>query len=205
MKNIIIAGPSRSGKTTLARKIHDKYGHYVISIDKLVAAFGNSYPDLGIRLNWDRDKTTSNIAPFIGHYLGLFSSSDGKGQYSYSHGAVSDNMFVLEGAYYDFEKISSVLKEYGMDNMKDHFVLVGLVQGQKDEEDFYNDFRKYDTEDDWTFGLSDDELRSVACDAVSYNKEMLELLTRYDFDIYDTSEDREKIMEQILADISRDD
>ena len=105
MKNILIVGPSRSGKSTLANMIHEETGSYVISIDKLVAVFQNAYPGLDIRLNWDRDKTTENIAAFIGHYLGIFSASDGYGLRGYSHGAVENNNFVLEGAYFDFDRI----------------------------------------------------------------------------------------------------
>ena len=44
LKNIIIAGPSRAGKSTLARKIKDELNYFVISLDKLVATFGEAYP-----------------------------------------------------------------------------------------------------------------------------------------------------------------
>ena len=199
MKNIIIVGPGRSGKSTLARRIHEKLNCYVISIDKLVAVFQNAYPELDIRLNWDRDKTTENIAPFIGHYLGMFSSSDGKGLMEYSHGAVEGNMFVLEGAYYDFGKIEEVLKVYGMD--RSDFNLIGLVQCEKSKEDFLSDFRKYDTEDDWTYNLSDEELEAVAEDAVTFNEEMYRQLSEHGFTIYDTSKDRDDIFDGIIESI----
>ncbi len=77
MKSIIISGPSRAGKTTLAKKINQEFGHFVLSLDKLVATFQGAYPRLDIRLNWDRDKVTENITPFIGHFLGMFSASHG--------------------------------------------------------------------------------------------------------------------------------
>jgi adenylate kinase family enzyme len=48
MKNIIIAGPSRAGKSTLARKINEELNYYVISVDKLVAVFQGAYPQLNI-------------------------------------------------------------------------------------------------------------------------------------------------------------
>ena len=198
MKNIIIVGPSRSGKSTLAKRIHDELNYYVIGIDKLVAVFQNAYPQLDIRLNWDRDKTTENSAPFIGHYLGMFSSSDGKGLLDYSHGAVEDNMFVLEGAYFDFEKIESVAKMYGIESLKDNYHLIGLVQCKKDVNDFLLDFKKYDTEKDWTYSLSDDELKGVAEDLVEYNKELYDKLLKYGFSIYETSEDREGIFGEII-------
>ncbi|MDR2688035.1 MAG: ATP-binding protein, partial [Oscillospiraceae bacterium] len=71
-KNIITAGPSRAGKSTLAKKINEELDCFVISLDKLVAAFQGAYPQLNIKLNWDREKTTDNLAPFLGHFLGLF-------------------------------------------------------------------------------------------------------------------------------------
>ena len=201
MKNVIIAGPARSGKSTLARRLNEEFGYYVISIDKLVAVFQNAYPELDIRLNWNRDKTTGNIAPFIGHYLGMFSSSDGKGLMDYSHGAVKDNNFVLEGAYYDFDRIASVLKEYGITDLNEKFHLIGLVQPGKTADEFFEDFRKYDTESDWTYNLSDDELKGVCEDSVSSNREMFERLSAHGFKIYDTSKDREDIFEQIINDL----
>lgn len=59
MRNIIIVGPSRAGKTTLAKRLSEKFNYFVISLDKL-----------DVRLNWNRNKAMENIAPFIGHFLG---------------------------------------------------------------------------------------------------------------------------------------
>ena len=198
MKNIIIVGPSRSGKSTLAKRINEELGFFVLSTDKLVAIFENAYPNLDIRLNWDRDKTTENLAPFLGHFLGIFSADDGKGLLDYNHGTVKEYHFVLEGAYYDFEKVENILKLYGIENIKDRFHLIGLVQREKSADDFYSDFKKFDTEDDWTYSLSDYELKNVSEEAVSYNEEMYEKLTEYGFDIYDTSKDRDKVFAEIL-------
>ena len=198
LRNIIIVGPSRSGKSTLAKRISDELNYYVISIDKLVAVFQNSYPQLDIRLNWDRDKTTENIAPFLGHYLGMFSSADGRGLLEYSHGANGSTGFVMEGAYYDFDQIESVLKSYGIEEAKDRFVLIGLIQSKKSANEFFDDFRKYDTAEDWTFSLDDNEPRAVAEDAVSFNEDMYKLLSSHGFEVFDTSTDREKVFDEII-------
>ena len=205
MKNIIIVGPSRAGKTTLAKRLSDKFNYFVISLDKLVATFQAAYPQLDIRLNWNRDKTTENIAPFIGHFLGLFSSDDGiKGDLNLRAHHIAGNHFVLEGGYFDFEKISSILKEYGTEELKDRFILIGLVQGQKTVDEYVRDFKKYDTEDDWTYNLSEDELREyVTQDAIPFNRAMTEYLTKYSFTIYDTSTERESVFDKIIADISK--
>ena len=201
MKNIIIAGPSRAGKSTLARILNEELNYFIIGLDKLVATFGGAYPQLDIRLNWDREKTTDNIAPFLGHFLGMFSSDDGRGLLPYSHGAVKGNRFVLEGGYFNFDKIQPIIKTYGIDDLKNNFLLIGLVQNKKTVTEFINDFKKYDTEDDWTYGFSEDDLREISEDAVSFNQSMTDHLTKYGFTIYDISNDREQILDQIVEDI----
>ena len=203
MKNIIIVGPSRAGKTTLAKRLHEKFNDFVISLDKPVATFQAAYPQLDIRLNWNRNKTTENIAPFIGHFLGLFSSDDGiRGDLNLHAHHVEGNHFVLEGGYFDFEKISSILKEYGVKELKGRFILIGLVQGQKTVDEYVNDFKKYDTEDDWTYNLSEDELREYAAqDAIPFNREMTDSLEKFGFMIYDTSAERERVFQRIIEDI----
>ena len=201
MKNIIIAGSSRSGKSTLARKINEELNYFVLSVDKLVAVFQEAYPQLNIKLNWNREKTTENIAPFLGHYLGMFSSTDGRGLLTYSHGAIKVNRFVLEGSYFDFEKILSILKMYKIEELKDKFLLIGLVQNNKTVDEFISDFKKYDTEDDWTYNLSDENLREISEDAISYNQFMSDYLVKHGFTIYDTSKERKQVLNQILEDI----
>ena len=201
MKNIIIAGPGRVGKSTLANKINEELNYFVLGLDKLVATFGGAYPQLDIRLNWDYEKTRVNIAPFLGHFLGMFSSNDGRGLLSYSHGAVKGNRFVLEGAYFYFEDILPVLKTYSIEELKDNFLLIGLVQNKKTIDEFINDFKKYDTEDDWTFGFSDDDLRELSEDAVEDSRFMSDYLVKYGFSLYDTSTEREQVFVQIIKDI----
>lgn len=202
LKNIIIVGPSRAGKTTLARKINEELNYFVISIDKLVATFQGAYPQLDIRLNWNREKTTDNLAPFLGHFLGTFSSGHGVAyELNLDAHAVKGNRFVLEGAYFNFDKISSVLKMYGVEELKDNFLLIGLVQNKKTADEFFNDFKKYDTEDDWTYSLDDNDLREVSQEAIPFSQSMTEYLVKYGFTIYDTSQEREQVFNQIVEDI----
>jgi hypothetical protein len=203
MKNIIIAGPSRAGKSTLAKKINEELNYFVISLDKLVATFQGAYPQLDIRLNWNRRKTTDNLAPFLGHFLGAFSSNHGVAyELNLQAHAVEGNRFVLEGGYFNFEKILPILKLYEIEELKDNFLLIGLVQNKKTADEFVNDFKKYDTEDDWTYGFNDDELREFATqDAIPFSQSMTDHLVEYGFTIYDTSTEREQVLDQIVEDI----
>lgn len=203
LKSIIIVGPSRAGKTTLARKINEELNYFVISVDKLVAIFQGAYPQLNIKLNWNRTKTTDNIAPFLGHFLGAFASNNGVAyELNMRAHAIEGNRFVLEGAYFNFEKILSILKMYGIEDLKDNFLLIGLVQNNKTADEFVNDFKKYDTEDDWTYGFDDDELREyVSQEAIPFSRSMTDYLMEYGFTIYDTSTNREQVLDKIIEDI----
>ena len=202
MKNIIIAGSSRAGKSTLARKLNDELGYFILGVDKIVATFGRAYPDMNVRLNWDYNKTTVNIAPFIGHLLGVFSTDyrfndEQNLQIDY----FKENKFALEGCYLDFEKISSILNMYGIEKLENNFILIGLVQNHKTVAERYNDFKIYDTVNDWTYELSDEDLLGIAKDAVSENQNVTEYLIKWDFTIYDTSNEREHTLNQIIEDI----
>ena len=202
MKNIIIAGPGRHGKTTLARKINEALNYFVINLDKLMTAFGRAYPQLDIRIAWDYEKATANIAPFLGHYLGMLSAGHGfADELNLRKHDVKGNRFVLEGGHFDFEKISSILKMYGIEELKDNFILIGLVQNKKTADEFFNDIRKYDTEDEWTYSCDDGELMEVCEDLVSHSREMYDCLVKYGFTIYDTSTEREQVLDRIVEDI----
>ncbi len=202
MKNIIIAGPSRAGKSTLARKINEELNYFVVSVDKLAAMFQGAYPQLNIKLNQNRRKTTDNLAPFLGHFLGAFSSSHGVTyELNLKAHAVKGNRFVLEGGYFNFEKILPILKMYEIEELKDNFFLIGLVQNKKTADEYFNDFRKYDTEDDWTYSLDDDDLREVSQEAISFSRSMTDHLVKYGFTIYDTSTEREQVFDKIIEEI----
>ena len=200
MKNIIVAGTGRAGKSTLARKIHDELGYFVINNDKLVVAFGEAYPQLNIRIG-NGEMNTANIAPFLGHFLGLFSSPDGEGLFPFTHGALGNNPFVLEGAHFDFAQIADILKKYGIRELKERFILIGLVVGSKSVSSFVGDMKKYDTEFDWTYGFGEAELSKVAEDSIIYSKQIAQDLQKYGFRVYDTSIEREQILDRIVAEI----
>ena len=199
MKNIIICGSSRAGKSTLARRLNEKFNYFAIGVDKIAATFGRAYPQLDIRLNWNYDKTTANIALFLGHFLGVFSTNHRfEDEQNLQVDFFKGNNFVLEGMYFDFEKILHILKMYGIKELKDCFILIGLVQNKKTADEFFNDLKKYDTKDDWTYGLNDDDLLSIAKDAVSESQYMSDYLAKYGFTIYDTSTEREQVFDRIF-------
>lgn len=203
MKNIIIAGPARAGKTTLAKRINEELKYFVIHLDKLMTVFDKAYPQLDIRIAWDRHKATKNISPFIGHYLGMLSCNKGFANDLNLHKHYDKhNNLVLEGGHLDLEIISSILKSYSIEDIKDEFILIGLVQNNKTEDEFFRDLRKYDTKDEWTYDHDDIELRELIInDFIPTNQYMNDYLKNYGFTVYDTSSNREQVLDQIIEDI----
>lgn len=69
MKNIIIIGCPRAGKTTLANMLCKKMNYKIISTDSLVSAFEQNFPQIGItRKDGFREKS-KKMVPFIYTYL----------------------------------------------------------------------------------------------------------------------------------------
>ena len=202
MKSIIIVGVGRNGKTTLARKINEELNYFVINLDKLMTVFERAYPQLDVRIAWDYYEATENVTPFLGHFFGIISSNEGfAGYLNLRRHAAPGSRFVLEGGHFSFDKIAEIFETYGNGGLKDNYTLVGLVQMNKTEEDFFRDLRKYDTEDDWTHGLDDEELLGLCGHLVKDNQFMYDKFIEHGFNIYDTGVERERVFEKIIYDI----
>jgi hypothetical protein len=185
-KNILISGAGRAGKTTLAKKISDELNYFAISTDELITMFVRAYPHLGIDYA-DYKQTAANLAPFLGHYLGVL---------THKHG----NKFVIEG-YFDFDKILPILELYEKNDLNEHFLHIGLIYPNQTTEGLFNDIRKYDTEDDWTYNISDDELKNHVNISIEYSKNFRDEFQMYAPVIYDVSSNREQVLDKIVNDI----
>ena len=125
MKNIIILGPSRSGKTTLSKKLHEELNYSIVCFDNLIYAFEHSFPQLGICHGSGAENTASNIAMFLAHYLRILSiNSDNK----------NGVKFAAEGGYFNFDKIIHAMNEYDIIN---DFIFVGLVYNNKSPDELF--------------------------------------------------------------------
>lgn len=197
MKNILIWGPARAGKTTLAKKLHDEYGHSVVCTDCIVAAFESVFPQLAITPA-GRD-TAENFAPFIAHYLCALAHE------SYMR---NGNKFVAALTHFAVETVFSqmekIFRETGDLKLRDEFDLIGLAYNHKSWEDLRRDIKQHDTEEDWTHRLTRDELDDFCKGSVEHNKFFAEKFIEYNFRVYDVSAERNTVLEKIVEDIKGD-
>lgn len=189
-KNILITGAARCGKTTLAKKLNKKYGYSIISIDDIVSGL-QAYPELNIQHDGDTDITTKNLGPFLEKYFIELS----EGPYFYD-----GVKFVIEGTHIDFERIMPLLQS---EKYKEKYEIIGLTINNETAEELYNNMKKYDTEDDWTYWVKDEDLMGDAKYIIDRNKIFNNKFTEYHIKSYDTSYDREEVLDKIVIDLKK--
>jgi len=189
-KNILIIGPARSGKTTLSRILSKKYGYNVINLDDIINAF-EGIPECEIKHDGNEIETAQKLGKFLKRYL--IELSEGPNFYN-------GIKYVIEGTHIDFEEIMPMLNE---EKYKEKYEIIGLLYNNLTEEELYNNIKKYDTEDDWTYWCNDEELKGNSRYFIERNEYFYNKFNEYGIKTYDISSDREKILNIICNEISK--
>ena len=191
-KNIIIIGTGRVGKTTLAKKLNEGLNYSVIGTDDIITAFERSFHQLGIGNANTPETTAANLAPFLAHFIGGL---------TYRSSCYNGTNYVFEGSgsHFDFEKMLPILDMY--DEWKDNHLLIGLIYPNLTPDEIFNDIRAHDAESDWTYNISDDELKSHAILLAEYSRNFRDNFQKYDPIIYDVSKNRAQVLDNIVNDI----
>lgn len=184
-KNIIIIGAARTGKTTLSRRINKEFGYSIINLDDIISSLREAFPELGIKQDYNEIKISARFAPFLINYLKEL--SEGPNFYN-------DAKFVIEGVQFDFEKIMPSIN-------KEKYLLIGLTYNNITSDILYNNIKNNDTEDDWTYNISDDTLKRDVDIFIERNKYYNEKFKQYNIKIYDVSENRMNTINKIIEDL----
>ncbi len=187
LKNIILIGPSRSGKTTLANMIKNEFGYNIVTLDDLVNAFGITFPELNISQEKDEKEVSKQFTKFLINLLLFYNNEFNKRK---------NIRRIIEGIYIDLDILFKEIK-------KEDFIIIGLHYSNRTEEQFLKYLKKYDTKLDWTIQYDDNgKLKSIK-HFLNRNKDFMKMYKKYEILNYDVSENRELVFETILKDLRK--
>jgi adenylate kinase family enzyme len=165
MKNIIIVGASRSGKSTLAKKICKEFNYVYIPFDAIISTLENLYPETGLKHLDDNEEISPKFAKFIAEFT----------------------------SHLDYEDINYVFDLYQLypqdllDNLdKSKFVILYLGYPNLSPEEKHDFVKKFAREKDWTRNTKDQEMLEILKLFIRENKKMYEECIKLDIPFFDT-------------------
>ena len=187
--NIIIAGVPRAGKSTVSHLLSKKYGFQHISMDSIIAGFEKCFPETGVNTYQGLSSLetlrviSSKMAPFVRAMLD-------SGEYDeFEPGMVLDMYQLLPEDYDKYIRGANCEIAY-------------FITSDVSPEERFLIQKKYDTEKDYTFYKSDDELREGAEYIVEQSIMMKEQCKRYGLPYYETAKQRDLAIQRFLQDFN---
>ena len=168
MKNIIIGGTVRAGKTTLANLIRSKLGYSKVESDTIVNAFDKTMPELGIT-HRDATLTREKYEPFLFEVLNGFCRDLKYG----------NNVTVFPGSQFLPENLSRYEK-------LDRYIVVFLGINAKSPEELLEVIRKNDTENDWTYKKTDEWMLKFCKNVINESNKLKEDCEKFGFYYFNT-------------------
>ena len=187
--NIIIAGVPRAGKSTISHLHSKRYGYQHISMDSIIAGFEKCFPETGVNTYQGLSSLetlrviSSKMAPFVRAMLD-------SGEYDeFEPGMVLDMYQLLPEDYDKYIRGANCEIAY-------------FITSDVSPEERFLIQKKYDTEKDYTFYKSDDELREGAEYIVEQSIMMKEQCKRYGLPYYETAKQRDLAIQRFLQDFN---
>ena len=185
--NIIIAGVPRAGKSTVSHMLFEKYGYQHVSMDSIIAGFEKCFPETGVSTYQGLSSLetlrviSSKMAPFVRAML------DSSGYDEFTPGMVLDMYQLLPEDYDKYIRGANC-------------EIVYFITSDVTPEERFIIQKKYDTEKDYTFYKSDEELREGAEYIVEQSILIKEQCKKYGLRYYETAREREVVFQQFLHD-----
>lgn len=184
-KNILIVGVPRAGKSTLSARLAKATGWQHLPVDMIVAGFERMFPETGIdttveKSSWEIYRTISpKLAPFIRGMI------DGDEFEKYDHGVIFDVYQLTPQDYVNF-----------IQNENTTAVFLGTADMTAEER--FQLLKKYDTPAEYTYFYPDEENRQGCRDIVEQSRYIREECARLGLPYYETSVDRDRVLEEIM-------
>lgn len=183
MKNIIVLGRPRAGKSTLANLITKKYHYQLIRLDVIRDSFAKVFPELDIAPYTAIEN--EKYLEFINQFM-EYSKEEDREQYGY----------VIEGCDIKLEDCNKVY------DYKNSLIYI-LAQIDITPEEMAKSIKEYDTNYDWTYNKTLEELIPYCKSSIEKGKVLKEKASKYGLKFYDTAKNREEVLNEIMEDIAK--
>lgn len=195
MKHLIVAGVPRAGKSTLARRIARTFGWQHVSMDAVIAGFEQCFPETGVDtgLSVNAGKSSMEILRTISGKMAPFlRAMTSPEEYDHKNGPMVIDMYQL------------LPEDYVKYLDPDICGILYLLTGDVTPEERCAIQKQYDTPEDYTYTLSDEERLEGAHYLVEQSKLMREQCERFGLPFYETSRERERVFEGILTALKKE-
>lgn len=186
--NLIISGVPRAGKSTVAHQLSARFGYQHISMDTIIAGFERCFPETGVNTYCGLSSLetlrliSGKMAPFVRAMLD-------SGEYDdYTPGMVLDMYQLLPEDY---------TKHIQGANCQIFYFITSDVT----PEERFAIQKQYDTEKDYTFYKSDEELREGAVYLVEQSQLIKEQCLRYGLPYFETAKNRPQVLTEFLLSV----
>lgn len=184
MKNVVIFGVPRAGKSTLANRIADKFHYQMLRVDCIRGAFKDVFPELNIK-SWtaiDNERFQEFLARYFYRNIG-----QSRNKYNY----------VLEGCE---TYVADCDRLFHDENTIRYYLGMTKIS----PEELVKNIRKYDSEKDWTYKKRDDEILEYAKRCIEQSKINQKECEKYHIKFVDTSLNREKVLDNLMEEIEKE-
>jgi len=193
MKNILVWGVPRSGKSTLAYMIRQEFGHSVIQLDAIKSVYDVIRPEDKISArettNYDESRM---MAKMVTRLIQCLSWGNARGEFH-----------VYEGVSFDMDTILLSLSKEKFPVSLDNFIFICLGYAEISPEDKVKEIIRYETTCDWTSKESMEsklEHFKVYCEE---SKLIKKTASRLGLNYYDVSFNRDNVLEEIMQHIKQ--
>ena len=181
MKNIIIIGIPRSGKSTLAKLIKDKYPKYnQISFEAVRNAFIKTQPELEMD-----NRNSISRKELLPQFIMSLVEWNSK---------LLDSPILIEGSFTTIDVLDNIID-------KDNNIIICLGLGCRNIEDILSGIRNNDSSKDYTSNWSDEKIRNHFYDSEEVDKVNYNYCINHNIKYYDTYNNRNEIFESIINNI----
>ena len=184
MKNIMILGICRTGKSTFSKMIQKKFNYYqIIEVDTIISALQKTIPSIPI--GFIHDNLPENKLP---QFLNLLIQKN-------INKSGNDYGFIINA---DSILPEDLLNNFNLENM----IVYYFVSPNLTPNDVLNNCRKYDNKEEWTARRNDNKLIEHFTFYKSIEKKIILDCKKYGIKCIDMSHNRNKILNDLLDEIT---